>query len=213
MNFPRYLLLACSLLGSFVALGCDDSSEKKPGDGGDDASIDDGAVNDPDATPDAEVACSPEGAVRWEVTDGGNGHCYLLVAAADISWTDAKAAAEDLGGYLATVTSADENAFVYALIEDDGAAWNTVGQYEMGPWLGGYQGEGAEEPAGGWTWVTDEPFAYDAWRPESGVDPQPNNSGGNENYLHFMGYEGREALWNDSADDAEYAQAYVLEVE
>jgi hypothetical protein len=80
-----------------------------------------------------------------------------------ILWDDAQALAEAAGGYLATITSADENAWVTAnllpLIVGTGGG-------RLGPWIGGFQDTNSpsySEPAGGWTWVTGEPWDYAAW--------------------------------------------------
>ena len=83
-----------------------------------------------------------------------------------IQWEDAKLAAESAGGHLATITTQKE--------------WTTVrglpGSHLC--WLGGYQVDGADEPDGGWTWVTGEPWECTAW-----FSVSPNNSGGEEKYL------------------------------
>ncbi len=89
----------------------------------------------------------------WDVASGGNGHTYRVVATSTvISWDAANAAAIGAGGYLATITSAAENAFVFSLI-DEPTYWNQAGNGH-GPWIGGYQLRGASEPDGGWSWVT-----------------------------------------------------------
>ena len=55
----------------------------------------------------------------WTLASGGNGHTYRVVAKTGlISWDSANAAAQAAGGYLATITSAAENAFVLSLIDD-----------------------------------------------------------------------------------------------
>src|SRR5437016_580806 len=92
--------------------------------------------------------------VAWPVAAGGNGHIYEAVAVSgSIGWPQASAAAVAAGGYLATVTSPSENAFVFSLINHP-AFW--VPNSNHGPWLGGQQKPGSAEPAGGWTWVTGE---------------------------------------------------------
>ena len=137
-------------------------------------------------------------AVRlWPVDEGGNGHAYQAVATSGlITWTSADRAATLAGGYLATVTSEQENKYVFDLISTDSTCWRRLtDMLYMGPWLGGYQPEGAPEPAGGWLWVTGEPFEYTAWLP---VEP----SGPGEDRLHYMGRTGSpEAAWNDQSNE------------
>ncbi len=145
--------------------------------------------------------------VQWLVADGGNGHFYeAFSASGGISWTDADVAATSNGGYLATITSAEENAFVFNLIDND-LYWDGP----IGPWIGGYQPEGSLEPAGGWRWVTEEPFLYTNWS-----DQQPNEwQGNNENRIHF--YVARTPFWNDVPDTAVTVEGwrirgYIVEV-
>jgi hypothetical protein len=138
--------------------------------------------------------------LQWQVSDGGNGHFYQLVSApAGINWNDANTAAEDLGGYLATITSAAENEFVYALAADD-AFWHRHNStVSHGPWLGGLQLDGAAEPDGGWQWVTGEAFDYDNWYPGL-PDDGATGSEFDEDRIHFW-YRGssRAPTWNDAA--------------
>jgi len=111
--------------------------------------------------------------IQWSLEDGGNEHWYEAVAVPEsISWPEADVAASAAGGYLVTVTSSQENAFVFNLINDD-AYWYFVpfslvsGGSSIGPFIGGYQLSGSAEPSGGWTWVTGEPFSYTNWRVEN----------------------------------------------
>jgi hypothetical protein len=53
-------------------------------------------------------------AVQWT-----NGHSYLAVLAPGVSWDAAEAQCEAHGGYLVTITSAEENAFVFSLVSAD----------------------------------------------------------------------------------------------
>ena len=141
--------------------------------------------------------------VQWPVSEGGNGHVYeVVVVPESIMWVDAKRLAEQKGGYLATITSQDENDFVFSLINDR-QYWNGSG----GPLLGGYQLPGSAEPRGGWVWVTGEPFVYSNWGPG-----QPNNNG-NENCIHF-GWGGISPEWNNLEDNyTAYSMpiAYIVE--
>jgi len=108
-----------------------------------------------------------EGAAKWKVADGGNGHTYRVVSAPEgITWTEANRRAVAVGGHLATITSKAENDFVFSLL-DHPEYWNRMGHgpWMMGPWIGGMQAEGAREPDGGWQWVTAEPFEFTNWFP------------------------------------------------
>jgi hypothetical protein len=104
--------------------------------------------------------------VQWS----GNGHYYEIVVASRISWSAAKAAAEQRvyrcrRGHLATITSREENAFIWNLYQrllSCGAIGSQV-------YIGGY-----EDPpgSGNWKWVTGEPMNYTNWHPG-----EPNFSG------------------------------------
>jgi hypothetical protein len=78
-----------------------------------------------------------------------------------------------------------------------------------GPALGGIQTNGAVEPAGGWTWITGEPWNYTNW--SAG---QPDNGfGTDENRLHFFSGLGSTpgATWNDLGQNDPNLGGYVIE--
>lgn len=134
---------------------------------------------------------SANGWVQWRTQDGGNGHWYKPVAVeSPISWLVASNAAA-AGGYLATLTSAEENDFVFALVDDDQYYSSTV--WWAGPWVGGFQPDGAPEPAGGWTWVTGEAWNYTHW--DQGEPSNNYGDGTPENALHLTRFRGHN--WND----------------
>ena len=70
-------------------------------------------------------------AVQWTSGTGANGHYYQFVSASNITWSAAQAAAlaatapaPGLTAYLVTITSADENSFVYNnLLSGIAGAW------------------------------------------------------------------------------------------
>jgi beta-lactamase regulating signal transducer with metallopeptidase domain len=145
----------------------------------------------------------PAGMTTWPVSQGGNGHSYRVVRVPEgLTWDQANEAAQAQGGYLATITSAGENAFVFSLMQDP-LYWNGP----RGPWLGGYQtpGHGLRE---GWVWVTGEPFVYSPWSPG-----QPNDAGGvDETRLEYgWGAATPADTWNDQPDWFRGVPSYVVE--
>jgi RHS repeat-associated protein len=144
------------------------------------------------------------GPIRWDVLEGGNGNLYEAVLVPDgISWTDANTAAQAKGDgwHLATITSSEENAFVFGLVGDNSAFWNCcIGNNSEGPWLGGYKvGPGV----GDYAWVTNEPFSYTNWGP---LEPF-----GNGDRIGLLGYqEPSGPYWNDvPASSLEFG--YIIE--
>lgn len=110
-----------------------------------------------------------------------NGHYYRICTEPVDSYEDAMAYCESMGGYLATISSAEENQFLYEYMLTTG-----VTEYA---YLGG--SDGGEE--GIWIWCTGEPFAYTNWS-----DGEPNNDldGEQEMAMHRL-LEG--GMWNDIA--------------
>jgi hypothetical protein len=147
-----------------------------------------GALPAPDAR-DAKL-------VQWRVEDGGNGHYYEFVRA-NVSWTEAKRGAEarsvlEVRGHLATITSAQEDEFLRRALP-----------IRRG-WLGGYQDHNAPgyaEPAGGWRWVTGEPWGYTNW-----AAGEPNHFPPGEDYLQLRGTH-----WNDMPEAALASGGYYVE--
>jgi hypothetical protein len=123
--------------------------------------------------------------IQWRVDDGGNGHWYLANRwKAPKSWELAKVAAEQRGGYLACITSEAENAWIF---QHCNLAQPGCGLSQEGWHLGGFQDLGApdySEPAGGWRWISGEPWVYTAWLTNVPGGDRPNNFGpGGEQYL------------------------------
>jgi len=141
--------------------------------------------------------CALGGLVPWSQ----NGHFYEVVSEpGGITWTNASNAATGKGGYLATLTSSDENAFVFELTLAVPGVWFASNEWRIGPWLGGTD----TQIEGTWRWVTGEPWGYTAW-----LSGQPDNWQ-NEDHLAFWGRLGVAATWNDSAGSASL-RGYVVE--
>jgi len=118
------------------------------------------------------------------------GHWYQLNDMR-MQWDDAKAFAEYLGGYLATITTAAEGQWLYdafgsALSIDSGR--RTFGGNDL-----------ANE--GQWQWVTGETWSYTNW-----WTGEPNDYGGNEDCVAFNSNlrPGHGHYWNDVPADVEY---------
>lgn len=149
--------------------------------------------------------------IQWTVESGGNGHWYeIVLVGSSTSWNSASQDAVISGGYLATITSQQENYFVYDII-DSQEYWTVgLGGESVGPWLGGYQILGSLEPDGGWTWVTSEDFVYSNW-----AEYEPNNYNGREHYLSYFNAisNSMSPMWNDvpNYDQPHSPIAYVVE--
>lgn len=128
-----------------------------------------------------------------------NGHEYDVVTSEGITWTDANAQTTALGGgwHLATLTSADENAFVISLMQSGLPQRSHF-------WLGA--NDAASE--GNFTWITGELFNFTDW-----WGAEPNNQG-NEDYLG-LDLRGSRWAWNDADDTLGstrgFARGYVIE--
>ena len=124
--------------------------------------------------------------VQWTTASGGNGHWYEFISTG-VTWQQAFASANamsymGMSGYLATITSAEENAFVSATI---------AGSIEA--WLGGSD----EAVEGQWRWMNGpeagDLFTYTSWYTAGG---EPNNTGGGEDYLQ-TNHRRVAGDWND----------------
>lgn len=91
-----------------------------------------------------------------------DGHLYAAVAES-IAWQDADAIAVRCGGHLATIGSADENAFIASLVNGDGHFFDSAferGEHRrIGPWIGLV----ADGASGGWRWGTAASLDYTRW--------------------------------------------------
>jgi hypothetical protein len=152
----------------------------------------------------AAAATSVQAApVQWTTASGGNGHWYEFVGVR-VTWQQAFAAANatsfmGMPGYLATITSAEENLF---------ASSNVAGSIEA--WLGGSD----EAVEGEWRWMNGpeagQLFTFTSWFTAGG---EPNNTGGGEDYLQ-TNHRRVAGDWNDyggPGTGASVQYGYVVE--
>jgi hypothetical protein len=171
---------------------------------------------DPGATgagPDGSLSVTTPVLGAVPALDEASGHLYDAVAVAEgINWIDAGTAAEGMSsgscqGYLASVTSAEENDFILSNFP------NVVPVIGAGYWIGGYQPPGTTPADAGWLWVSGEAFGFADW-----ADLQPDDGGvfADEDAIHFAsvsdGGFGGVIGWAD-LNQAETAPGYVVEFE
>ena len=137
--------------------------------------------------------------IQWRVEEGGNGHYYEHVVVS-LNWTDAMSAAAErtwdgATGHLATLTSAEENVWV----------WTSLGE-PFQAWLGGFQLDPSAPADVGWTWVTGEPWEFTNWWPG-----EPNDAGwfAQEDVLHFT----QTGAWNDLNGTHDVEAGMIVEYE
>ena len=114
------------------------------------------------------------------VTFGG--HTYTLFDSVVSTWEDAKVYCESLGGHLATITSAEEDVFLYTYLRNCGKTAAFFGLNDL-------------RTEGVWEWVTGEPVVYTNW--SAG---EPNNDGPGEEDVCSYSYL-NDGKWNDSIFD------------
>lgn len=157
---------------------------------------------------------------------GSNGHFYEYVSTAG-SWTTAKASAAartymGLTGYLATITSQDENDFIKQKLSAD--AW--IGASDDYSYINAatgattYASQAAAE--GKWYWVTGPEGEIGTQFSNSNLIPasvsgrymnwnglEPNNSGSNEHYGEIYASASNPGKWNDLSNAS--SLGYVVE--
>ncbi|MBR0281478.1 MAG: hypothetical protein IJQ81_07795 [Oscillibacter sp.] len=111
-----------------------------------------------------------------------NGHTYQLLQAS-MTWDEMENYCESIGGYLACITSAEEDAFLFSYIRQNGQSNVFFGFTDNGD-------------EGYWRWISGEPTNYTNWG-----NGEPNNSGGKEHWgEYFSSYSNGE--WNDDTQSA-----------
>lgn len=109
-----------------------------------------------------------------------NGHSYYVYNLSSVTtWEEAKEYCESKGGYLATITSKEEDEFVYSCLK------NKFG-YENA-----YFGFTDKEEEGTWVWDNGEVSSYTNWHAE-----EPNNDNLDENFAMYY-FKFSDGSWND----------------
>ena len=137
--------------------------------------------------------------IEWAVADGGNGHFYEIILDGDPNYFESEADAASrnfmgLQGYVATITSLEEQTFLNTVVNP--------GNFSL--WLGGSD----EETEGVFKWIQGpelgDEFVFDFF-----FGSEPNNAGGQE--THLFGWRIGDG-WNDSDPlKTKFSQGYLLE--
>ena len=160
----------------------------------------------------------------FERPEGGT-HYYevVLVESMNISWVQAAILAESEGGYLASLTSPEENAFVFNLVNDDAYFWQFPDDYtpdshyriKIGPFLGGVRVSDTEDSLDDWQWLSGEAWEFSNWAQnlDDGItdrDPRDNtqpNGAGRQNVMGFGELNVPVPTWGDYWDTvAQYGE-------
>ncbi|MEX0603039.1 MAG: lectin-like protein, partial [Bacteroidota bacterium] len=100
------------------------------------------------------TASGPFPVFHWPAADGGNGHYYVL--GPSTTWIDAEATAVEMGGHLASITSAQEQAFLESVLLPTDERF--------------FLGLTDKDDEGNFSWTTGEPVTFTNWNPG-----QPDN--------------------------------------
>lgn len=138
-----------------------------------------------------------------------NGH-YYEVFRGGYTWEEANAEAnartyKGLQGHLATITSAEENQWIFDNLQNDDGVFLADGTFI---------GATDKDVDGTWEWVTGEAFSYSDWLPG-----EPNNWNGlEEDYIMiWWNQEGQTSSpgWNDTTNnpilDVNFEMGYLIE--
>lgn len=129
---------------------------------------------EPISTQLVDTSLVPQSAVKF------NDHYYYVYDIDDVTtWEEAKEYCESQGGYLATITSQEEDEFVYSYLRNNF-------DYESA-----YFGFTDQDTEGTWIWDNGETSSYTNWH--SG---EPNSENPNEDFAMYY-YKYSDGSWND----------------
>jgi trimeric autotransporter adhesin len=129
---------------------------------------------------------------------------------AGVSWAQARALAQGLGGDLVSVNTKQEDDLLKSVLSNliNTSGWFKPDNGLNGTWIGLHQPEGSVEPSGGWTWTDGTTIEdYQGW-----FIGEPNNANGNENSGHY-GYNNGVINWNDLSANSAVVTSFITEID
>lgn len=123
-----------------------------------------------------------------------------------MTWNTAAQFAASEGGYLASITNAAENTFIYSNLVNNALMWDIISPVNQpnnvwGPWIGGVRVSDSL-----FAWSNDETWSYQNFK-----NGEPNNLASAENRVHFANNPTRTAQWNDLADTTGVTAGCIIE--
>lgn len=132
------------------------------------------------------------------------GHRYQFVPGR-MTWEEAKNKAEEMGGYLASVTTPEENSWIMKQFS------GKLEQQGQRIWIGAWN----HKRGGVWNWVSGEPFNFDQWGerepdygPPDGVNPAEPPFGA---ALFHAGGAPSRIEWHDAPKHISQSAGFILE--
>lgn len=121
-----------------------------------------------------------------------NGHSYAVISGMYIDWKTAKEHAESRGGYLAVITSKEEESFVRT---DLNPSYQDL-------WLGASRTADAQN----WSWVNGEKWSYTDW-----YDGEPSSADNEYDSDETKLGTFTNGQWNDYAEGSDTVRGYIIE--
>jgi hypothetical protein len=137
------------------------------------------------------------GTQTWSRSVGGNGKTYqAVILPTRVTWHQAKAYAESLGGQLVSMETQAEAQWIFSRFASFTNLWTMTG-YDGGPWVG------LTRESGNWLWLSGEPISWSPWLPG-----EPNGSG---DYAAFYGGSDGPLLGVDDTFDGNARRSLIIE--
>ena len=158
----------------------------------------------------------PRTSFTWATSDGGEGQRYEAVATSTpITWTQARDAAQAMGGRLVDINSPQEQDLIleHLMARDD--VWdfgmNERGVWDLrGPWLGAQRMDAhLHEYQTGWEWVGGQPWSFANWAVEA---VNTNYLAGYEHAVPIVEWWNRASYWMPTTDSGfDRIRGFVVE--